>query len=87
MFNPPNDLLKAYDRVGNFIVDDVIGSFKPQPRWVNRPRDRDQNHDAKSNTQVRKEAHNGSIGNDKPPFRHQTDNKPYIPLNVDREDS
>lgn len=46
MFNIPNDLSKTYDRAANFIViDDVMGSLKPQPRKMDKPWDRDRDRD------------------------------------------
>lgn len=84
MFNLPKDLSKVYDRTENFItIDDAMGSLKPQSRWADQPRDRDNNYNPRPDTQMNKETRNGSARNDKPPFRHRFDNKLYTPLNTD----
>lgn len=58
MLNPPKDLSEAYERAGNFImIDDAMGSLKPQMCKSDRPRDK--SYDPRPETRLKTK---GSVG-------------------------
>lgn len=85
IFNPPKDMLEAYDRAENFItIEEAMGNLKSQTHVLDKKKDRDKNGNPRPDMQPNRGFSSRGSGGGQPPFPNRSINKIHTPLSKDR---